>query len=161
MMKGALAAQDVRASECRVAQSLQGIAPYPAHQRRQNTLRQVNPVRYHARYFGHKIHMDQNEKLIMYGVTYVVARDGYSGKIVASAVMPRKNNITIYENIYRLVQQHDTLCILCMLHCSWSSRAAVQKHGLWQQVRVDHGREFYLNALHSGIIESCSGRSVY
>ena len=34
--------------------------------------------------------MDQNEKLVHYGVTYMMARDGYSGKIVGVAVMPRK-----------------------------------------------------------------------
>ena len=76
-----------------------------------------------ARYFGHKLHLDQNEKLIHYGVTYVLARDGYSGKIVGAAIMQRKNNEIIYEKVYRAV--------LC-------------EYGLWDEVRVDHGREFYL-----------------
>ena len=47
------------------------------------------------------MHMDQNEKLVHYGVTYVMARDGYSGKLVGTAVMPRKNNKLIYEHVYR------------------------------------------------------------
>ena len=31
--------------------------------------------------------MDQNDKLVQYGVTYVLARDGFSGKLVIGAVM--------------------------------------------------------------------------
>ena len=34
----------------------------------------ANPVPYLALSFGHKVHMDQNEKLAMYGVTHVAAR---------------------------------------------------------------------------------------
>ena len=52
-----------------------------------------------------------------------MARDGFSGKIISAAVMARKNNLIIYENIYR---------------------AAVTEFGLWDQVRDDYGREFYL-----------------
>ena len=37
----------------------------------------------------------------MYGLTEVSACDGYSGKIVAFATMPVKNNVLIYENVYR------------------------------------------------------------
>ncbi|KAK2836228.1 hypothetical protein Q7C36_014097 [Tachysurus vachellii] len=32
-------------------------------------------------YMGHKIHMDQNEKLAMFGVTHVLAIDGFSKKV--------------------------------------------------------------------------------
>jgi len=39
-------------------------------------------------------------------------RDGYSGMIVSSSVMPKKY------------------------------KRAISEHGLWQQIRVDHGREF-------------------
>lgn len=52
---------------------------------------------------GHKMHMDQNEKLVMFGVTHVIAVDGYSKKIVANATMPVKNNLSIYEEVYRSV----------------------------------------------------------
>ena len=45
--------------------------------------------------------MDQNEKLAMFGITHVLAIDGYSGKIVGSTSMPVKNNLLIYENVYR------------------------------------------------------------
>ena len=48
-----------------------------------------------------------------------MARDGFSGKIVGAAIMPRKNNEAIYKNVY--------------------------EYGLWDQLRVDHGKEFYLS----------------
>ncbi len=40
----------------------------------------------------------QNEKLVMYGVCAV---DGYSGKIVQFITMPVKNNLEIYEHLFR------------------------------------------------------------
>ena len=64
-------------------------------------IRNQNSVPYNAAYFGHKLHLDQNEKLVMFGVTHVIAVDGYSSKIVAFSSMPRKNNLTIYEDIVR------------------------------------------------------------
>ena len=92
-------------------------------QRQFGQVDRTNPRLYHADYYGEKLHLDQNEKLNMYGVTYVLARDGYSGKITAGAVMPQKNNITIFDEVYRITILTD---------------------GLWDQIRVDHGREFYL-----------------
>ena len=50
----------------------------------------MNPIPYQADYFGHKLHVDQNEKLVIYGVVHVCAADGYSGKIVSHALMPVK-----------------------------------------------------------------------
>ena len=44
---------------------------------RTNSVNRLNPVKYATTYFGHKFHMDQNEKLITFGVTHVMARDGY------------------------------------------------------------------------------------
>ena len=37
----------------------------------------------------------------MFGVTHVIARDGYSGKIVGFMTMPIKNNLAIYESVFR------------------------------------------------------------
>lgn len=65
-------------------------------------LRNTNPIQYVADYFGHKLHIDQNEKLVMFGATHVIAVDGYSGKIVSFATMQVKNNLTIYDEIFRL-----------------------------------------------------------
>ena len=55
------------------------------------------------RFLGHELHLDQNEKLVHFGVTYVMARDGFSAKIVGAAVMPCKNNLIIYDEVYRAV----------------------------------------------------------
>lgn len=63
--------------------------------------RNLNPVPYNAAYVGHKIHLDQNEKLAMFGVTHVLAIDGFSSKIVGRSTMPVKNNLTIYSDVYR------------------------------------------------------------
>ncbi len=50
---------------------------------------------------GHKLHLDQNEKLGMFRVIHVLVVDGYSSKIVAESTMPIKNNLVIYEEVYR------------------------------------------------------------
>ncbi|KAJ8356554.1 hypothetical protein SKAU_G00193480 [Synaphobranchus kaupii] len=60
--------------------------------------------------------------MVMFGVTHVMAIDGYSSKIVGHSTMPVKNNLTIYDQVYRKV---------------------VISHGMWDQVRVDCGKEFY------------------
>ena len=64
-------------------------------------IRNENSIPYSALYYGHKLHMDQNEKLAMYGATHVIAVDGYSSCIVAFASMPRKNNLVIYDKVFR------------------------------------------------------------
>lgn len=60
----------------------------------------INPVPYSAKYFGEKLHIDQNEKLVLFGVTHVCAVDGYSGMIVGFATMPIKNNKVIYQELF-------------------------------------------------------------
>lgn len=122
-MQGYLASRGVYISGYQLRQSFPIVAPEHHALRQQDVIERTNPHLYNAHYFGHRIHIDQNEKLAMYGLTYVLARDGYSGKIVAGSVMSQKNNLIIYEKIYR---------------------TALLEFGLWEQVRVDHGREFYL-----------------
>ena len=63
--------------------------------RQQSLVDRTNPAAYYASAFGHKLHFDQNEKLIMFGVTHVIAIDGYSRMIVAHLTIPVKNNILI------------------------------------------------------------------
>ena len=53
-------------------------------------------------YYGHKLHMDQNEKLAMFEVTHAVALVGFSSRIVKHNSMPIKNNLTIYHEVLRL-----------------------------------------------------------
>ena len=96
MLKGLLESKGIKVSEGRVATALRRVAPLQYEQRRHDAVDRLNPSLYIALYFGHKLHLDQNEKLRMFGVTHVIARDGYSGKIVACSTMP-----TIYDSIYR------------------------------------------------------------
>lgn len=102
-MTGLLASQDIRVSQQRVGEALQSVNPGYQHARRCSTARKLNPVPYHADYFGHKLHIDQNEKLVMYGVTHICAVDGFSGKVVGFVTMPVKNNVEIYTHLYRSV----------------------------------------------------------
>ena len=123
MLRGYVASNGISISERLVRSALPQIAPNQHLLRQTGHIDRTNPCLYRSEYFGQKVHIDQNEKLVMYGVTYVLARDGFSGKIVGAAVMPRKNNLTIYDEVYR---------------------RAVLEFGLWDEVRVDYGKEFYL-----------------
>uniref|UniRef100_A0A1A8MEW8 Si:ch211-227p7.1 n=1 Tax=Nothobranchius pienaari TaxID=704102 RepID=A0A1A8MEW8_9TELE len=123
MMTGYLSAKGLKAAEGRVVRILRSIHQ-PYHTMRQQGARNLNPVPYNAEYMGHKLHVDQNEKLVMFGVTHVMAIDGFSKKVVGHSTMPIKNNLIIYEEVYR---------------------SAVLSYGLWDQMRVDCGTEFYLS----------------
>ena len=101
MMKGYLESKGIKVAESRVAESLQRVAPLQYDHRRDDTVGRLNPSPYFAMYFGHKLHIDHNEKLARYGVTHIVARDGFSGKIICYSTMPVKNNLAIYESIFR------------------------------------------------------------
>jgi len=103
MMTGYLSSKGVNISQSRVGESLKRVSPAYQDARQTATARQTNPTPYYADYPGHKIHMDQNEKLAMFGVTHVAAVDGFSGMIVGFVTMPIKNNIEIYSNLYRWV----------------------------------------------------------
>ena len=65
-----------------VRRSLQVASPQAHVQRQNDGLERSNPRVYNTRYFGHKVHLDQNKKLVMFGITYVIASD--------SAIMPFK-----------------------------------------------------------------------
>ncbi|XP_065826874.1 uncharacterized protein [Oscarella lobularis] len=123
-MKGYLATQGLFSNwQARVGRALKEAAPEYHQSRQASAARRANPIPYYAEYFGHKLHIDQNEKLGMYGVTHVAAIDGYSGKLVQTATMPLKNNQVIYRDVFRPV---------------------ALTYGLWDQLRVDHGSEFLL-----------------
>ena len=86
----------------RVGQALKRVNPRQHHERQTSITRHLNPVPYYAEYFGHKLHLDQSEKLIRYGLTEVIAVDGYSSFTTATSVMLLKNNIAIYRDVFRL-----------------------------------------------------------
>ena len=84
----------------RIAESLRVVMPGYHRLLQTRTARQTNPIPYTAEYFGHKLHADQNEKLVIYGVTHYAAVEGYSGMIVSLITMSIKNSITIYESLF-------------------------------------------------------------
>ena len=101
MLTGYLRSKGTSISENTVAKIMKNIYPYHASERHFKAARNLNPKPYHADYFRQKLHVDQNEKLVMYGATHVITRDGYSGMVAAITTMPIKNNLTIYEEIFR------------------------------------------------------------
>ena len=102
-MTGLLAADGIKVAEKRVGNSLKRVCSTFHSRRLTRTQSQTNPIPYSAKYVGEKLHIDQNEKLIMFGVTHVCAVDGLSGMIVGFVTMPIKNNVTIYEELYMYV----------------------------------------------------------
>ena len=79
MMKGYLAQKyKVNISQKRLADVLKAVAPNYHVRRQTDTARQTNIIPYRADYFGHKLYVDQNKKLEMYGVVHVVATGGHS-----------------------------------------------------------------------------------
>lgn len=100
-MVGVLASHGIRAGLQRVGQSLARVNSTYHERRTTRTERQTNPIPYSSKYFGNKVHIDQNEKLVLFGVTHVCAVDGYSGMVVGFATFPIKNNALVYEHLYR------------------------------------------------------------
>eukprot|EP00731_Ephydatia_muelleri_P004867 Em0002g1043a len=113
-MCGLLASEGLKVSETRVGQALQTVRPDYHHMRVTKTTQSLNPRPYRAEYFGQKLHIDQNEKLVMFGVTHICAIDGYSGKIVGFEIERsgiKQNSecqrlITVSENAYLCSQPH-------------------------------------------------------
>ena len=103
MMTGRLRSMGVSISERKVGNTLKKICPSTQAERCMQAGRSFNPKIYKADYFELKLHVDQNEKLVMYGVTHVVARDRYSGMITGYTTMAIKKNLTIYEKMFRQV----------------------------------------------------------
>lgn len=102
-LNGLLRSEGIVIGEQRIRQSLLHVTPVYTVQRRNHTYRRINPTPYYAEYHGHKIHLDQNEKLLQFGVTHVAASDGYSGKLLGIITMPKKNNLLIYDELFRYV----------------------------------------------------------
>ena len=101
MMTGRLRSIGVSISERKVGNALKKICPSTQAERCMQGGGSFNPEVYKVYYLGHKLHVDQNEKLVMYGVTHVVAHGGYSGMITGYTTMAVKNNLTIYGKMFR------------------------------------------------------------
>ena len=83
------------ASQSCIEKSLARVSPFYHQQRLCCTERQRNPVPYSAEYRGHKLQDDQNEKLVIYGVTHVCSMNAYSRHVPAYSCMSIKNNFVI------------------------------------------------------------------
>ena len=90
MMTGRFRSMGVSILEKKVGNVLKKIYPSTQAEWCMQAGRSFNPKIYKADYFGHELHVDQNEKPVMYGVTHVVARDGYSRKITGYTTMALK-----------------------------------------------------------------------
>ena len=99
-MTGLLASSGFKIAEKRIGASLKKVHPVYHHRRMTRTQAMINPIPYSAKYFGEKLHIDQNEKIVQFGVTHVCAIDGFSGMIVGFVTMPIKNNIIVYEDLF-------------------------------------------------------------
>ena len=127
MMQGsirALIGHSYLVSQRRISRALRAVAPMEHEARARDLLIRTNPVLYFAPYFGFKAHLDQNELIGQdYGCTHVLMIDGCSRLIVGYTSIPINNPILIYEYVFH---------------------QAVLTHGVWEQVHMDHGREFAL-----------------
>ena len=101
-MAGYLKSQGFYRSQKRVGSAFKRVRPGYHIRRQAGAIRHLhNPIPYRAEYFGEKLHIDQNEKLVMFSLTHITAIDGFSGKIVAHVIIPLKNSILIYDHLYR------------------------------------------------------------
>ena len=90
MMTARLRSMGVSISERKVGNALKKICPSTQAERCMQAGRSFNPKVYKVEYFGHKLHVDQNDKLGMYDVTHVVACDRYSEMITGYMTMAIK-----------------------------------------------------------------------
>ena len=100
MMTGHLRSMGVSILKRKVGNALKKICPNTQAERCMQAGRSFNPKVSKADYFGHKLHVDENEKFLMHGVSHVLACHGYSGMIYGYTTMAIKNNLTIYEKMF-------------------------------------------------------------
>ena len=86
-MTGLLRSKGIVVGEQRVGQALPRVSPAYYQAQITATAKQTNPVPYRGDYFGQKVHLDQNEKLVMFGVTHTCAVDGFTRMIVGFQTM--------------------------------------------------------------------------
>jgi len=123
MMNGLLASSGVSVCEGRVGRSLARVNPIYHTSRQEGSDKIKNTKAYFSPHFGHNQHIDQHEKMVMFGITFVILVDGCSGYVLSFSVMPIKCNTTIYEEVYM---------------------PPIQEFGLWECLLADWGRENFL-----------------
>lgn len=69
---------------------MKNIPPLHQQARNNNTATILNPISYQTDYFGHKLHLDLNKKLVMYGVMLVSVVNGHSRFATAAKCMATK-----------------------------------------------------------------------
>ena len=99
-LQGLLRARGIHVSQRRRGMSMSRVAPGLQQGRRNRANRHLIPPPYSARFFADKLHLDQNEKLGMYGTVYVLAIDGFSRRIVGMLTIPVKNAVAIYNSLF-------------------------------------------------------------
>ena len=68
MMKGFLKSKGIDAGDKRAGKVLSVVSPVNQMTGCANVQRNINPFPYEADYLGHKLHIDQNEKVAMYSM---------------------------------------------------------------------------------------------
>lgn len=122
MLTGYMKSKGLLVGENKVMKLLHEISPTATAQRR-GGVRISNPIPYQATHFGHKIHFDQNEKLLQFGVFHAACIDGFTSKIIKHVILPEKNNILLYELMFKPI---------------------IEEYGIWDSLRVDYGTEWFL-----------------
>ena len=114
-----LASEGLKAGEKRVGESLKIVSPLYSQACRHSVARMTNPGTYQADYFGQKLHIDQNEKNVMFRAMHICAVEGFSRKIVAFTTMPIKTT-TLFtrECIYRYYVTHYKYNT-CYIYCTY------------------------------------------
>ena len=145
MMHGVMKDKGINIGETKTGKTLCEINP---EARRSNVGgSSLNVKVYNAKYFGHKIHYDQNKKSGMFGVAHVCALDGFSGKIVGHATTARKNKLLIYEEVFRLmitffIHKDDVFGFLKYFEVSYSPRNSLQCNIKASQLVFYNGTSF-------------------
>lgn len=100
-LQGYLRTKGIQVSKATIHEVQKKANPIAFKQRKHDLLDKRNPIPYYAPYFGYRGHIDQNEKLVRYGVVHVVLRDGHSGFIENWITLPSKNPIRLYSKFFR------------------------------------------------------------
>ena len=79
MMQRVMKAKELNVSEAKSGKILGKMNSQAQRKRRNVAGHSLNPNVYNAKYFGHKNDYNQNDKLGMFEVAHVCARDGFSG----------------------------------------------------------------------------------